>query len=114
MWQFLKYEKNKILEKQKIKIVFFFIIKKNPAFNFIYNLIIDFLWKLEEDCLKNEGRDRFSMKWSFFAFLVCAFHKEPIVASDLNRLYFKNYFEFFKWFKMSDSSNKTLQNKINL
>ena len=60
------------------------------------NLIMIRLWKFEEDCLKTEGGDRFLMKLSFFAFLVCAFHKEPIELSDFDLLYLKNYFEFLK------------------
>ena len=32
----------------------------------------------------------------FYAVLVCASHKDPIVASNFDRLYLKNYFEFFK------------------
>ena len=33
--------------------------------------------KIWERLLKNEGGDRFLVKKSFYAFLVCAFHKEP-------------------------------------
>ena len=58
--------------------------------SFFQNLIIDFKLKFEEDCLKNEGEDRLLVKWSFFVFLVCTFHKEPIVASDFDCLYLKN------------------------
>ena len=54
-----------------------------------------FLWKFKEDCLKTKGY-KFLMKWSFFAFLVCAFNKEPVVASDFDSLYLKNNFEFFQ------------------
>jgi len=36
------------------------------------------------------------MKLSFFAFLVCAFHKEPIELYDFDLLYLKKYLEFLK------------------
>ena len=42
------------------------------------NLIKNWLWKFEEHYLKTARGDRFLMKLSFLAFLVCAFHKEPI------------------------------------
>ena len=32
----------------------------------------------------------------FFSVLVCASHKEPVVASDFDRSNLKNYFEFLK------------------
>ena len=34
----------------------------------------------------------------FFAVLVCAFYKEPIVASDFDQLYLKKFFDFLKSF----------------
>ena len=37
--------------------------------------------------LQNEVEDRLLMKKSFFFFLVCAFHKEPIELTGFNRLY---------------------------
>ena len=52
------------------------------------------LWQFEEDCLKTVGGDRFLMKLSFLAFLVCAFHKERIELSDFDPLYLKIYLEF--------------------
>ena len=42
----------------------------------------------------------------FFAFLVCAFDKKPFEVTDHDRLYLKNYFEFFQAVKMCDSSDK--------
>ena len=59
--------------------------------------MIDFVWKFEEDCLKNEGEDLYLLKWSFFAFKF-AFHnyKELFIASNFDRLCLKNYFEFFQ------------------
>ena len=51
---------------------------------------------LKEDWLKNEGGDRFLVKWSFFAFLVCAFHKEPIDVTNFDRSYLEKFFEFFQ------------------
>ena len=62
-------------------------------------------------------KEEIDFRWNglFFAFLVCAFYKEPIVvSSDFDCSYFKNYFGFFKQFKVSDSSNKAWQLKINL
>ena len=46
--------------------------------NFFSYLIKIRLRKFEEDCLKTAGGDRFLMKYSIFAFLVCAFHNKPI------------------------------------
>ena len=53
------------------------------------------------------------MKLSFFAFLVCAFNKEPIELSDFDLLYLKNYFELSKAVKTTVSLVKDLQNKVN-
>ena len=50
--------------------------------------------KFENVCFKTVGRDRFFMKWSIFAYLVCAFHKEPIELSGFDPLYLNNYLEF--------------------
>ena len=58
--------------------------------------MLHFLWKFEEDCLKNEGGDRFLVKLSFFAFLVCTFHLESISVADFDCLYLKSHFEFFQ------------------
>ena len=60
------------------------------------NLITIRVWKFEEDCFKTLERDRLLMKLSFFAFLVCAFNKEPIELSGFDLLYIKNYFEFLR------------------
>ena len=59
-----------------------------------YNLIKIRWWKFKEHCLKTVGGDTFLMKLSFFAFKVCAFHKEPIELSGFDPLYLENYFEF--------------------
>ena len=40
--------------------------------------------------------DRYLVKQSFFAILVCTSHKEPVVASDFDLLYLKNYFKISK------------------
>ena len=61
-----------------------------------FNLIKIKTWKFEEDCLKAVEGNIFLIKLSFFAFLVCAFHKEPAELSDFDLLYLKNYFEFLK------------------
>ena len=53
------------------------------------------------------------MKLSFFAFLVCAFHKEPIELSDFDPLHLNIYLEFYKAVKATDRLVKDLQNKIN-
>ena len=66
------------------------------------NLIICVLWKSEEDCLKNDG-DRFLVKWSFCAFLVCAFHKEPIEVTD-----FAYISKITLYLKIPESWDKTL------
>ena len=52
--------------------------------------------------------DGFLVKWSIFRVLVCASHKEPIVASDFDLLYVKNYFEVLKIVKTYFSLVKTL------
>jgi len=51
------------------------------------NLIKIRLRKFEENCLKSVEENRFLMKLYFFAFLVCAFHEEPIELSDFDLLY---------------------------
>ena len=56
--------------------------KKNSWMESFCNLIKIRLWKFEEDCLKTVGGDLFLLKLSFFAFLVCAFHKEQIEIDD--------------------------------
>ena len=48
-----------------------------------------------------------------FAILVCASYKKPIVTSDFDRLYLKNYFEFLKSVKTILYLSKNL-NKIKL
>ena len=60
------------------------------------NLIKIRLWKFYEHCLKTVWGDRFLMKLSFFAFLVSAFHKEPIEIADFDTSYVENCFEFLK------------------
>ena len=45
--------------------------------HFFCNLIKIRLLKFEDDFLKTAG-NRLLMKLSFFTFLVCGFHKEPI------------------------------------
>ena len=54
------------------------------------------------------------MKRSIFAFLICAFHKQPIELSKFDLLYLKNYFEFSKAVKTTGSLVIDLQNKVNL
>ena len=44
-----------------------------------------------------------------FAFLVCAFYKEPVVASDFSSYIPKITLNFLKRFKIADSLNKTLK-----
>ena len=78
--------KKKKLDKKKQKYrLFFLIINLFSKKKFLHSIFLKF---------NNRGGDRFLVKWSYFAFLVCAFHKEPIVASDFDRLHLKNYFEF--------------------
>ena len=49
------------------------------------------LWTFEEDCLNTLGEDSsYLMKFSFFAFLDCAFHKKPSELSGFDLLYLKN------------------------
>ena len=84
----------KIKKKNPLKKQTFTQNKKNSYTQMILKLVKSKLRKFEEDCLKTVGGDRFLMKWSFFAFLVCPFHKEPIERSGFNPLYLKNYFKF--------------------
>ena len=51
--------------------------------SFFYYTIKIRMFKFENDCLKTVGGDRFLMKWSMFAFLVCAFHKDPLTSRKL-------------------------------
>ena len=50
--------------------------------------------KKKNDSSKTIGGDRFLVKKSNFAFLVCDSHKEPIELFNLDSLYLKSYFEF--------------------
>ena len=87
---------------KKTKNIGGFLFNKTLFFKkkFLHSIVLEFdnrlLYKFEEDCLKIEGRDKFKVKWLFFAFLVCAFHKDPIVAFDFNCLYLKKLFDFFQ------------------
>ena len=44
--------------------------------------------------LRNVGGDIYFSEMEIFAFLVYAFHKEPIEVSGFDPLYLENYFEF--------------------
>ena len=72
---------------------FFFSFSKFLFQNFL-NISRNISLRFEVLISKNLGGDRFLVKYSFFAGLVCAYYKEPIIASDFNWLYLKNYFEF--------------------
>ena len=78
--QNLKKLKNKnFITKNKKNCVFLFIFYIKLLFFNIFKIISDFL-----------------VKWSIFAVLVCASHKDPIAASDFDRLYLKKIFEFLQ------------------
>ena len=62
-------------------------------------------WKLQEEI-------HFYRK-SFFGFLFCAFHKEPIEIADFDPSYLENYFKFLQAVKTTVSLVKDLQNKVN-
>ena len=86
------------------KINYFYVFKIELHFNLdlkkfsneILNYIIEIrMLKFEKNCLKTIGGDRFLMKLSFCAFLVCTFHKEPFEVSDFDPWYLKNYFRIW-------------------
>ena len=58
--------------------------------------------------VKKRGRRLIFNTEVFFMFLVCTFHLEPIVVTDLNHLYLKNYLGNFS------SSYKCLTDPIKL
>ena len=70
------------------------ISTENLQIWFLYYLIKIRLSKFEKDCLKIVGGDKCFIKTYIFAFLICAFYKEPIEIPDFDPLCIEKYFEF--------------------
>ena len=68
--------------------LFFFFI---PSVNF-FKFTKDHFLRFKAFISKNVGGDRFLLKHFFITILVWTFHKEPIQASNFDKLY---YFKFF-------------------
>merc|ERR1712096_65355 len=76
--------------KKKILLKIF----KFPSYGF-FCIAGNISWRFGVNCLRDVGGDRFLVKWSEVAVLVCASHWEPIVLSGFDLLCLEDCFEFF-------------------